>query len=165
MNRVLVVLFITVVATARDVFLMEYLTLQNNSLEVIHGTGKNRFLVLPDHSGRYRIPDFGLIEALKSVAQYSVTVHQLPDNDVISIPILGTLIDNRPPELPKKDDYCAHPFPVAAHPVFKKLDSTEVIEVLFPTGCSTTFWVYGTDFVINEYFPRPYFSLVLTTGD
>ena len=159
---IVILIIATAVAIASDVFLTDFLTLQNNSLEVIHGTGKNKFLALHDHSGRYRISDFSLILALKSDVRYNVKVNQLPDNDVISIPILGSLIDNR---LPEKDEYCAHPFPVAAHPVFEKLKSSEVTEVLFPTGCSTSFWVYGSDVIINEYFPRPYFSLVLTTGD
>jgi hypothetical protein len=147
-----------------DVFLMEFLNQQNNTVEVIHGTGKNKFLLLPDHSGRFRIPDLGLIVALKSAGKYNVTVHQLPDNDVISIPMLGSVIGQLPPEPPKMDEYCAHPFPVAAHPAFEKLNSSEVIEVLFPSGCSSSFWVYGSDAIINEYFPRPYFSLVSTTG-
>ena len=100
---IVILIIATAVAIASDVFLTDFLTLQNNSLEVIHGTGKNKFLALHDHSGRYRISDFSLILALKSDVRYNVKVNQLPDNDVISIPILGSLIDNRPPE--KESDF------------------------------------------------------------
>ena len=125
------------------------------------GSGKNKFLVNREHSVRYRIPDFDIVTALSSETKYNVTVHQLPDNDVLSIPINGAVEDDRPPI---KDDYCSNPYPVVPNLVFGRLKSFDTIEVLWPTGCIASFWVYGSDVYINEYFPRPYFKNVLVTG-
>ena len=172
MTRTLSVLtlFIAAVITkqvfvvATDLLLTKFLNEQNNTIEIIHGTGKNKFLVLPDHSGRYRIPDLGMIDSLNRVAKYNVMEHQLPDSEVIAVPVLGIVIDNRLPELAPKKGHCADLFPVAAHPSFERLDHSKPIEVLYPSGCSSGSWTNGSDHVINEYFPRPYFSILSKSG-
>lgn len=59
-------------------------------MQIVHGTGHNRFILDPTGKGRHRISN-GAIIMLRSKENVTISIKQLPDDEVLRIPLLDEI--------------------------------------------------------------------------